>query len=93
MALSFFFVAKKDGKLRLCQDYCYLNKHTIVKNMQSRSGVTQSGVEILQSGKELTTKVGEQPWPQLVHCASICCRICGCVFQEDRIVVRSSGEE
>ena len=43
--------------------------------------------------RELTTKVGEQPWPQLVHYTSICCRMCGCVFQEDRIVVRSSGEE
>jgi len=29
----------------------------------SRSGVTQSGVELLWSGKELTTKVEEQPWP------------------------------
>jgi len=29
MASSFFFVAKKDGKLRPCQDYRYLNEHTI----------------------------------------------------------------
>ena len=29
MALPFFFVAKKDRKLWLCQDYYYLNKHTI----------------------------------------------------------------
>ena len=28
-----------------------------------------------------------------LHCASICCRVCGCVFQEDGIVVRSAGEE
>ena len=28
MASSFFFVGKKDGKLRPCQDYRYLNKHT-----------------------------------------------------------------
>ena len=41
----------------------------------------------------MTTKVGKQPWSQLVCCASICCCVCGCVFQEDRIVVRSSGEE
>ena len=26
-------------------------------------------------------------------CALIFCRMCGCVFQEDWIVVRSSGEE
>ena len=64
-----------------------------VKNVQSRSGVTQSGAELLWSGRELTTKVGKQPWPQLVHCASICCCMCGCVFQEDGIVVRSAGEE
>jgi len=55
--------------------------------------VTQSGAELLQSGRELTTKVGEQPWPQLMCCALICCRMCGCIFQEDRIVVRSAGEE
>jgi len=59
----------------------------------SRSRVAQSGAELLQSGRKLTTKVGEQPWPQLVRCASICCRMCGCIFQEDRIVVRSAGEE
>ena len=28
-----------------------------------------------------------------MHCASICCHVCGCIFQEDRIVVRSFGEE
>jgi len=61
--------------------------------MQSGSGVTWSGAELLQSGRELTTKMGEQPWPQLMHCASICCRVCGCIFQEVGIVVRSAGEE
>jgi len=61
--------------------------------MQSGSGMIQNGVELLWSGRELTTKVGEQPWPQLVRYASICCHMCGCVFQEDRIVVRSVGEE
>ena len=45
------------------------------------------------SGRDLTTKVREQPWPQLMHCALICCHMCGCGFQEDRIVVRRSGEE
>jgi hypothetical protein len=29
MASSFFFVDKKDGTLRLCQDYRYLNEQTI----------------------------------------------------------------
>ena len=28
-ASPFFFVSKKDGSLRPCQDYCYLNKGTI----------------------------------------------------------------
>ena len=28
-ASPFFFMPKKDGTLRLCQDYCYLNTHTI----------------------------------------------------------------
>ncbi|KXN86765.1 hypothetical protein AN958_09672, partial [Leucoagaricus sp. SymC.cos] len=27
IALSFFFVSKKDGKLRPCQDYWYLNSY------------------------------------------------------------------
>jgi len=61
--------------------------------MQSGSGVTWSGAELLQSGRELITKVGEQPWSQLVRCASIYCHECGCVFQEDGIVARSIGEE
>ena len=55
--------------------------------------MTRSGAELLQNGRELTTKVREQPWPQLVCCASICCRVCGCIFQEAGIVVRSAGEE
>jgi hypothetical protein len=29
MASLFFFADKKDGKLRPCQDYRYLNEHTI----------------------------------------------------------------
>ena len=29
MASPFFFVKKKDGKLRPCQDYQYLNEHTV----------------------------------------------------------------
>jgi len=64
-----------------------------VKDVRGGSGVIQSRAELLWSGRELTTKVGEQPWPQLVHCALICCCMCSCIFQEDRIVVRSSGEE
>jgi len=47
------------------------------------SGLEWSGV---------TPKWG-QPGSQLVRCALIYCRMCGCVFQEDRIVARSFGEE
>jgi len=54
-----------------------------VRDVWSRGGVTRSGAELLWSRRELTTKVGEQPWSQLVRCASICCRVCSCVFQED----------
>jgi len=61
--------------------------------MQSGSGVAWSGAELLQSGRELTTKVEEQPWPQLICCTSIYCHVCGCVFQEDGIVVRSAREK
>ena len=55
--------------------------------------MTWNGAELLWSRRELTTKVGEQSWPQLMRCASICCRMCGCVFQEAGIVVRSVGKE
>ena len=55
--------------------------------------MTRNEAELLQSGRKLTIKVGEQPWPQLVHCASICCHICDCIFQENGIVVRSAGEK
>ena len=54
-----------------------------VRDMRSRSGVTRNGAELPWNERDLTTKVGEQPWPQLVRCASIDCRACGCVFQED----------
>jgi len=54
-----------------------------VKDVWSGSRVTWNRAKLLRSGRELTTKVGEQPWPQLVRCASICCHVCGCVFQED----------
>ena len=54
-----------------------------VRDVWSRSGVTQNGVELPRNGRDLTTKVGEQPWPQLVCYVSIDCRTCGCVFQED----------
>ena len=63
-----------------------------VKDVWSGSGVTRSGAELLQNERDSTTK-WEQPWPQLVRCASIYCRMCGCVFQEDGIVARSFREE
>ena len=40
MASPFFFVDKKDGKLRPCQDYRYLNKHT-VKNTYPLPCITE----------------------------------------------------
>jgi len=33
----------------------------VVTDMQSRNRATWSGVELLRNGRELTTKVGEQP--------------------------------
>ena len=64
----------------------------LVKDVRSKSRVTRNGAELLWNGRDLTTK-WEQPWPQLVRCALIDCRTCGCVFQEDWIVVRNLGEE
>jgi len=77
------------------QDWNYENRLLLysVKDVQSKSRVTQSGVELLRSGKELITKVEEQPWPQFMCCALICCHVCGCIFQKDRIVARSFREE
>ena len=79
-----------DNFLTLVLDAGYTDPQTLVvkfhqgvKDVRSGSGVTRIGAELLWSGRELTTKVGEQPWPQLVRCASICCCMCGCVFQED----------
>jgi len=56
-----------------------------VKDVWNKSRVTRNG-------RDLTTK-WEQPWPQLVCCASIYCHVCGCIFQEDGIVARSFGEK
>jgi len=69
----------ENPKSRLWQ----IEKMSDVKNMWSRSRMTWSRAEFLWSERELTTKVGEQPWPQLVCCVLIFCHVCGCVFQED----------
>ena len=58
---------------------------------QEQSAPEWSG--ITPEWKGVDNKVEKQPWPQLMHYASICCRICGCIFQEDGIVVRSAGVE
>jgi len=57
--------------------------YEIVRDVRSGSGVTQNGAELPRNERDLITKVGEQPWPQLMRCASIDCRACGCVFQEN----------
>ena len=58
---------------------------------QEWSDLEWSGVTLEWKGVD--NKSGEQPWPQLVCYASIFCCVCSCVFQEDWIVARSSGEE
>jgi len=58
---------------------------------QDQSAPEWSG--ITSEWKRVDNKMEEQPWPQLVCCASICYHVCGCVFQEDGVVVRSAGEE
>ena len=70
----------------------HLGQNKTLELVQSVKDV-QSRAELFRNGRDLTTKVGEQPWPQLVHCASIDCRACGCVFQEDWIVVRNLREK
>ena len=69
----------ENPKSRLWQ----IKKMLDVKDMQSRSEMTWSGVGFLWSERELTTKVEEQPWPQFVYYVSIFCCVCGCIFQED----------
>ena len=73
------------GSIQVVRTYIIKNNvpNPVVRDVRSGSGVNWSGVELLRSGRELTTKVKEQPGPQLMHCASIDCRACGCVFQED----------
>jgi len=61
--------------------------------MWSRSRVTWSGHRVTLEWKGVDNKSEEQPWPQLMCCALIFCCMCGCLFQEDEIVARSSGEE
>ena len=72
-----------------------LPSHTSLLSRTCRAGVEWPRVERSYSGMEGTWQQNgrEQPWPQLVCCASIYCRVCGCVFQEDWIVARSLGEE
>ena len=67
-----------EGLARLFRDNVWklhgLLESIIVKDV--RNGVTPEW-------EEVDNKVKEQPWPQLVCCALICCHACGCVFQED----------
>ena len=67
--------------------------YNVSRTCRAGSRVTWSGAKLLWSRRKLTTKVGEQPWPQLVRYALICCCICGYIFQEYRIVARSFGEK
>jgi len=46
-----------------------------------QSGPKWSGITLEWKGVD--NKSVEQSWPQLVCCASICYRVCGCIFQED----------
>ena len=57
-----------------------------MRNCQGRAEQERSDLEwsgVTPEWKRIDNKSGEQPWPQLVRCASIDCRTCGCVFQED----------
>jgi len=54
-----------------------------VKYRAEQDRVGWSGVELLQNGWGLTTK-GEQPWSQLMCCASICYCVYSCISQDPR---------
>jgi len=71
-------------------ELCVLKKHKQQKGIlcQGRAEWKRSDPEwseITLEWKEVNNKVREQPWPQLVHCALICCHMCGCIFQKDGI--------
>ena len=56
MATPFFFVKKKDGKLRPCQDYRYLNAHfSLCKGQENIGGKHKKGS---------ATVIGERPVPK-----------------------------
>ena len=71
MGSPFFFVDKKDGKLRLCQDYQYLNEH-MIKNAYLLPLISKlleehndslnwmSDGDTIMSGSEMGTN-GKQP--------------------------------
>ena len=71
----------------------FSSRPLVSRTMWSKSRVTQSRHRVTLESKGVDNKSEEQPWPQLMCCASIFCRMYGCIFQEDRIVTRSSGEE
>jgi len=48
---------------------------------QEQSDPKWSGIALEWKGVD--NKSGEQPWPQLMCCASICCHMCGYIFQKD----------
>ena len=81
--IKFRHVCDQEDQGTILSRHVATQEQIAVRDVQSGSGVTRNGAELLRSRRELTTKVREQPWSQLVRCASIYCRTCGCVFQED----------
>jgi len=70
---------------------CFALKHCQEHVEQKQNDLEWNGVTLEWKGVD--NKSEKQPWPQLVHCASICCYICGYVFQENWIATRSLGEK
>ena len=58
-----------------------LNKNVKDHVEQEWNDLEWSGITLEWKGVD--NKSREQPWPQLMCCASISCHMCGCIFQED----------
>jgi len=71
------FIKKLEEKISSTDTSNICQEHT----EQKRSDPEWSGITLEWKG--VNNKNREQPWPQLMHCASIFCRMCSCIFQED----------
>ena len=72
------------GKVKVVE--CDSDQWEFVDSVKDHAEQEQSDLEwsrVTPEWRGVDNKSEEQPWPQLMCYALICCHVCGCIFQED----------